>query len=651
MVKESVFHSIDTSAVYICLTNNLGGVDPTKLQAALQEKVSLTVAEEVCSLLGILPTAVPPFGHLPKSNATIIIDKSLMDQLKSSDGMIVGNAGHPYWQCLVMRDALLSLPNVQVTDICGIHQHDNSDEKPIPTTLATPLASPSVSSDPPEITQPILPGVFPGETPPMNIAKLVVEQRSLSNPLLPTTVKVTGYLGTLEKKSKKLVTTNLLPLGIDLDASDDSLAWRSSSNGGETFSVRLSFGRALFQTLGKSQWDAILECLESGQVLEITAQTGVVDRNSLCKWVNDRCLELEVQEFLILSEEDPSKGNANDSYLPAGPANKAQMSFKHMSEWTTPQFAPVAIEDIFGSSSQCIEFINSTESLQGFVVETAGLPSQHTDKTSSSTPSNLLGIDCEWQPNQLKVRGEKQPVLLLQISLHALQKVYLFDLQTLLRPLLPPNEPMNEMETTVSKALGKLFRSKQIVKVGYQVSSDLMRVAASYPHLDCFQEVPSVLEVDSFVKRTLQLKKQKKSRAITMSLAKLTAHYLNKSISKECQVSNWSARPLSAEQLEYAAIDAAIGPVLVEKAMESINATIHTEIPRVERWEGDDKISKVISNWRFTHFYSEDTRSEHEKHQLETLKASQVIGEESIWTVSQSWIVGKQEPSVPSLLS
>ncbi|CAJ1956337.1 unnamed protein product [Cylindrotheca closterium] len=573
--------------------------------------------------------------------------------------MIVGSAGHPYWQCLVLCDALLSLPNVHVADICGIQQGHDSNEKLIQKEARTAGTPTSLTPNPSEIAKPLLPGFFPGDIPPINIAKLLVKERSLSNPLLPTAVKVTGSLGSLEKKTKKLVTTHLLPLGVDRKAYVDSLPWQSSSDG-KRLSVKLIFGRALFQRLGKSQWDAILECLESGQVVEVIAQTRVIDRESLCKWVENRCLELEVREFRILTLDQSSDGNDD---VPAQlRTDTAQMPFKHKpkSEWTTPQFAPITMEDIFGASNR-IEFVNSTESIQSFVTATAGSISSPAEPSSddhrSSFPaSHLVGIDCEWQPNQLSARGEKQPVLLLQISMHTLQKVYLFDLQTMLRPLLPPDESMNEMESYVSQALLKLFRSKKIIKVGYQASSDLMRVAASYPHLPCFQEVPSVLEVDSFVKRTLQIKKQKKSRAITMSLAKLTAHYLQKSISKECQVSNWSARPLGQNQLEYAAIDAAIGPVLVENAMESINATMvnvtSNEIsPKVERWEGDDGMSKVICNWRFTHFQCGGGRSEHEKYKLDKLKAGQVFGGDSSWTVSQNWIVGKPEPPVPSLLS
>ena len=128
-----------------------------------------------------------------------------------------------------------------------------------------------------------------------------------------------------------------------------------------------------------------------------------------------------------------------------------------------------------------------------------------------------------------------QPVLLLQISFHELQTVYLLDLQTMLRPLMSPDTTMNDVETEVSKALSPLLESKFIIKVGYQLCSDLRRTFASYPHLPCFQEVQSTLEISSFIKKVLHISKQKKSRYITTSLAAMTSHYLGMTVDKECR--------------------------------------------------------------------------------------------------------------------
>jgi hypothetical protein len=253
----------------------------------------------------------------------------------------------------------------------------------------------------------------------------------------------------------------------------------------------------------------------------------------------------------------------------------------------------------------------------------------------------MVGIDCEWQPSQFMDPGEPQPVLLMQISLQALQKVFLFDFQSLLRPLLPPEDPMNEIEAAVSDVLSDLLSSKRILKVGYQLASDLRRIAASYPHVPCFQEVQSALEVSTLIKRILHITKQKKSRSITMSLARMTSHYLGKTVDKECQVSDWAARPLTQHQLDYAALDAAISPLLTEKVLESIQGRINGDKPLIERWDGDEGLAKEIDSWRFFFLQTEDRNA------IKKLQAKQIVG--SSWIVTQNWITGSEPPKIPSV--
>jgi hypothetical protein len=253
----------------------------------------------------------------------------------------------------------------------------------------------------------------------------------------------------------------------------------------------------------------------------------------------------------------------------------------------------------------------------------------------------MVGIDCEWRPSVFTLPGMAQPVLVLQLSFHPLQKVFLLDFQTLLRPLLPPDERMNEIETVVSDILRELFTSKRVMKVGYQLKTDLQRMAASYPHVPCFQEIDSTLEVSMLVKRVLQMTKQKRSRSITMSLARLCQHYFKKTLDKENQVSDWSVRPLSEQQIEYASLDAAISPLLAEKALETVQARINGDRPRIERWHGDESLSKGIYSWRFLFLQTEDQKA------IRRLNAKQFVGES--WVVTQCWITGQEPPKLANL--
>eukprot|EP00537_Pseudo-nitzschia_pungens_P001816 CAMPEP_0172373584 /NCGR_PEP_ID=MMETSP1060-20121228/52355_1 /TAXON_ID=37318 /ORGANISM="Pseudo-nitzschia pungens, Strain cf. cingulata" /LENGTH=87 /DNA_ID=CAMNT_0013099967 /DNA_START=23 /DNA_END=283 /DNA_ORIENTATION=- len=59
-----------------------------------------------------------------------------------------------------------------------------------------------------------------------------------------------------------------------------------------------------------------------------------------------------------------------------------------------------------------------------------------------------------------------------------------------------------------------------------------------------------------------------------MSLASMASHYLEMSLDKEHQLTDWAVRDLTSEQLEYAALDAAVPAALLEKVLESIDAHV-----------------------------------------------------------------------------
>ena len=96
-----------------------------------------------------------------------------------------------------------------------------------------------------------------------------------------------------------------------------------------------------------------------------------------------------------------------------------------------------------------------------------------------------------------------RPVLLLQISLHSVGKVYLFDLQSLLRPILDPAQAMDDVEETFSDALKTFFESRKILKVGFHLDTDLIRLAGSYPHIAAFRCFNAVLEVSTVAQEAL----------------------------------------------------------------------------------------------------------------------------------------------------
>ena len=118
----------------------------------------------------------------------------------------------------------------------------------------------------------------------------------------------------------------------------------------------------------------------------------------------------------------------------------------------------------------------------------------------------------------------------------------------------------------------------------------------------------------------------------------MTSHYLGKTVDKEHQASDWAKRPLSSQQLDYAALDAAISPQLTAKALESVDARIVIQNnvigdpPRIQRWDGDEGLKKEIESWQFE-IFTEDPA------EINKFQAKQIVG--TNWVVAENWITGE----------
>jgi hypothetical protein len=262
----------------------------------------------------------------------------------------------------------------------------------------------------------------------------------------------------------------------------------------------------------------------------------------------------------------------------------------------------------------------------------------------------LIGVDCEWKPSFMMISpNEPQPILLLQISVHALKQVFLFDVQALFRPLRDPSETLTELEAAASDTLLDVFSSQRLLKVGFQVVADLRRLVSSYPHIPAFRVFHSVVEISAFAKKAMQMTKTRNVRYHTTSLARVTEFLIGKSIDKQQQVSDWGIRPMSEEQIEYAALDAAVSPVLLEKSLQLANAgVIFENSPRssslqLGRWENDGIFARSVLSWRFLLLDTNDPRA------ITKLKAKRVVGEP--YVVTQRWPTGSKPPMLPSVPS
>ncbi|KAF6989815.1 hypothetical protein CFC21_007104 [Triticum aestivum] len=145
----------------------------------------------------------------------------------------------------------------------------------------------------------------------------------------------------------------------------------------------------------------------------------------------------------------------------------------------------------------------------------------------------IIGVDCEWKPNYEK-GSRPNKVAIIQIASD--KKAFIFDLIKLYE-----DDP---------KALDCCFRrimcSSNILKLGYNLQCDLHQLSQSYGELLCFQSYEMLLDIQKLFKET------------TGGLSGLSKKILGAGLNKTRRNSDWEQRPLSQNQKEYAALDAAV---------------------------------------------------------------------------------------------
>jgi hypothetical protein len=155
----------------------------------------------------------------------------------------------------------------------------------------------------------------------------------------------------------------------------------------------------------------------------------------------------------------------------------------------------------------------------------------------------VFGLDCEWKPARDK--EAEYPVATLQLSCETSN--FIVDLQSMCRPFLLQGAEMNETESQLSSALTRLFSTSIIL--GFGMEQDLVKCAASFAHIPAFRQFDRVLDLQLY---------SAKGRKNTTSLQKLVGLMLELQLNKEEQCCDWTQRPLTSSQCEYASIDAGI---------------------------------------------------------------------------------------------
>ena len=251
------------------------------------------------------------------------------------------------------------------------------------------------------------------------------------------------------------------------------------------------------------------------------------------------------------------------------------------------------------------------------------------ENVSGSSLGTLWGLDCEWKPVHMK--GGQSPVATLQLS--STTGTFLVDLQTVCQKgLMDAAAPMTQSERVLNESLRLVFESPSTSVVGFGVGVDVARLAASFPHLPCFQLITNVIDLP-VVKRTIYPNYPGHHMS---SLQKMVLHLLDRHLDKSQQCSDWESRPLTPEQICYATLDAAVLPVLLNKMLDSASDPAAKQV------------RKTRSSYRFTILEKNESWPQ-AKYWSYVVKMGSIKDFLNVKIAKQIWPSGRNAPELPRM--
>lgn len=167
-----------------------------------------------------------------------------------------------------------------------------------------------------------------------------------------------------------------------------------------------------------------------------------------------------------------------------------------------------------------------------------------------------LGLDAEWRPDSRATVPSKCSILQVACD----DYVFIFDFMEM---------AIGDLE----ELFEHLFTSDTIVKIGFAINGDIKRLRWSFPEVKCFDTFVNVLDFsfDTLVATThladgtiiptqsddtSSLDKLQRRRRRQKGLSTYIKQALELPLSKLQQKSDWERRPLTTQQVGYAALDA-----------------------------------------------------------------------------------------------
>lgn len=208
-----------------------------------------------------------------------------------------------------------------------------------------------------------------------------------------------------------------------------------------------------------------------------------------------------------------------------------------------------------------------------------GSPDSVSDSSSCSSNTgsvkHTVGIDVEWRPFSTGM----PPTLCSVLQIGCRSHCFLFDLLLLEQSSNRTDTNLQVVESAVIKQLEipdpesllasslfsdlltQLFRDPNILKLGFGLAGDLKRLDSSFPmrkYYD-FAQLINVFDITA------------SPRCRGMGLSAVSSMLLGKPLNKRFQLSDWQKRPLSEDQMIYAANDAGV-LVAIHDALEEVDS-------------------------------------------------------------------------------
>ena len=174
----------------------------------------------------------------------------------------------------------------------------------------------------------------------------------------------------------------------------------------------------------------------------------------------------------------------------------------------------------------------------------------------------FVGLDVEWPPFHGK--GQIAQATLFQVAIPSC--VFLFDLQTLLTTSTP-----SEFHDRIDAVLLRILTSPTMTKLGYGFAQDLKILRQSFPTVQAFCCVSPIIDLSKLADRLCVA-----ASANVNGLKRLVQFCCGETMNKLQQCSPWAQRPLSAAQIDYAALDAHVLITTFNRLREMCSGTDFT---------------------------------------------------------------------------